>query len=186
MANLKVYTNDNVTTSKAFNTACKEVFAGVAARRDQIQQLAIVAVREAARESGGQATNNLTWLSKLMVLAEETKGINATKLAEYVRLILCCNTVSWDKKTKQLKKKSKATTLTYNTEPTGTWFDHGKPDTVDKAFDYGKRVTSAIKAAVDPEKGGMSFKEVIAAVAQAGITVDELLEAIDSAEEGEE
>lgn len=184
MANLKVYTNSNVTTSKAFNSACKEVFAGVAARRDQIQQLAIVAVREAARESGGQVCNNLTWLSKLMVLAEETKGINATKLAEYIRLILCCNTVTWDKKTKQLKKKNKTTVLAYNTEPTGTWFDHGKPDTIDKAFDYGKRVTSAIKAAVDPEKGGMTFKEVLAAVAQAGITIEDVLEAID--ESGEE
>lgn len=183
MANLKSYTNENLTTSKAFNTACKDVFSGIAARRDQVQQLLIVAVNEAARTSGGQVVNNLTWLSKVMVMAEETKGINATKLAEYVRLVLCCNTVSWDKKNKQLKKKGKTVVLAYNLEPTATWFDYGKPDTIDKAFDYGKRVTSAIKNAVDPEKGGMSFKEVIAAVAQAGITVEELLEAIDDTEE---
>lgn len=181
---LKSYNQTNVTNHKQFTKAIKDVFAGVAARNKQIQQLLIIAVNEAARESGGQVVNNLTWLSELMVLAEDTKGINATKLSEYVRVELCCNTVGWDKKTRQLKKKAKDTPLKYNLEPAHTWFDHGKPDTIEKAFDYGKRIESAISNALDPEKGGMTFAEVIKHVAQTGITVDDLIQAIqDNAEE---
>lgn len=179
---LKTYTNIN--THKAFSKAVSDVFSGIAGRNAQVQQLLVIAVNEAARESGGQVVNNLTWLSELMVMAEETKGINATKLSEYVRMVLCKNTVSWDKTKKQLKKKSKDTALEYDLTPAYPWFDHGKPDTVEKAFDYGKRVESAIRNALDPAKGGLTFAEVILHVAQTGITIQDMMEALNQLDKG--
>ena len=182
MKSLTAYSNTNVTNTKQFVTASKLVFGSIAQRNDQVQQLLILAVSEAARESGGQITNNLDWLSSILKLAEETKGINLVKMVRYVKEILCVNTVSWNSEKSKLNKVSdKAIKLTYNIEPATTWFDHGKKETVAKAFDYGKRATSAFEAAINPEKGGMTVAEVMAMFAGAnGVTIGDLMVAIET------
>lgn len=186
MSKLKQYSQSNVTDTKSFRKAIGEVFAGVKARNLQIQQLLLVALAEASRVSNGQPTNNLTWLSELLVLAEDTKGINATRIAEYVRIELCCNSVGWNKKKRQLVKRSKDVPLVYNTEPKCAWYDYGKPDSVDKAFDYGKSVINAVKKAIDPDKGGMTHKQIIECLAQVGFTVDDILDTIDEVTDKEQ
>ena len=183
---LKSFNSTNVTNTKQFTAACREVFAGVKARNNQIQQLLELGLAEAKRESGGQVTNNLTWLSMVLNMAEEAKGINATKVAEYVKIELCLNTVSWDKKAKQLKKRGKDMTLAYkDSDITVAWYDYGKPDTVDRAFDYGKGIINAIKKAQDPEKGNMTAKDIIGCLAQAGMTIDSILETMAELDEAE-
>ena len=182
MKSLTAYSNTNVTNTKQFVTASKLVFGSIAQRNDQVQQLLILAVSEAARESGGQITNNLDWLSSILKLAEETKGINLVKMVRYVKEILCVNTVSWNSEKSKLNKVSdKAIKLTYNIEPATTWFDHGKKETVAKAFDYSKRVTSAINSAMNNEKGGLTLAEVMMAVLSSDeVSVADLMTAIET------
>ena len=179
----KSFNTTNVTSTKQFNTAIKAVFGSIAERNLQVQELLIVAVNEAARESGGQITNNLDWLTSILGMAEETKGINLVKMVRYVKEVLCCNTVSWNSEKSRLAKVAdKSVKLTYNVEPLTTWFEHGKKETVAKAFDYSKRVTSAINSAMDNEKGGLTLNEVMAAVMQSeGVTINELMNAIAAA-----
>jgi hypothetical protein len=177
------YDNTNVTNTKQFVKATANVFNSIKERNAQIQQLLIIAVGEAASIKGGQVTNNLDWLTRILVLAEETKGINLVKMVRYVKEVLCVNTVSWNSEKSRLAKVAdKSVKLTYNVEPLTTWFEHGKKETVAKAFDYSKRVTSAINSAMDNEKGGLTLNEVMAAVMQSeGVTINELMNAIAAA-----
>lgn len=177
---LTTYTNANVTNTKQFNGAIQTVFGSIKERNNQIQQLLILAVGEASREAGGQVTNNLDWLTRILCLAEETKGVNLTKMVRYVKEVLCCNTVSWNSEKSRLSKVAKKDIkLTYNVEPDVTWFDYGKKETVAKAFDYGKRVTSAVSSAMSEEKGGLTLTEIMQAVIEAdGVTIAELMQAI--------
>jgi hypothetical protein len=170
---LKNFTTQNIQTSKQFNQALREVFNGIAGRNKQIQQLLILAVHEAARESGGQVTNNLSWLSSVLEIAEQTKGVNATRIASYVKEVLCCKSVSWNDKKKALCKAA-GCVLTYNTAPDVDWMDYGKPDKVQDAFDYGKRVTSAIRNAMDDKKGGLTTAEVLQSVMDGGVNSTDL------------
>jgi hypothetical protein len=178
---LTQYTQANVSNTKQFNTACKTVFSSIQARNEQVQQLLIIAVSEAARKSGGQVTNNLDWLTRILGMAESTKGINLTKMVRYVKEVLCCNTVSWNSEKSRLAKvQDKTIKLSYNLEPETTWYNHGKKETVAKAFDYGKRVTSAINSAMNQEKGGLTLAEVMQAVmASDDVTIAELIQAIE-------
>ena len=177
---LTTFDKSNVTTTKQFSKACQSVFGGIKARNEQVQQLLILAVNEAARESSGQVTNNLTWLTELIKYAEGTQGINFTKVVRYVKEVLCCNTVAWSATKNQLQKTSKKdVVLTYNTEPESSWYDYGKANNAAKEFDYGKRVTSAINSAMKADKGGMSAAEVVAAIlASDSINLDDLLNAV--------
>ena len=170
MSKLAEYNVKNVSTSKQFNKAVDVVFTGISGRNNQVQQLLVLAVNEAAREAGGQVTNNLTWLSKVLAIANETKGVNATRIASYVKEVLCKNTVAWNKEKKSLKKSAQVAHLEYDIEPKTEWFNHGKADKVEAAFDYGKRVANSIMAALDDDKGGMSTGEVLQAVLKGGIT----------------
>ena len=68
MKTLTAYNNTNVTNTKQFVTASKLVFGSIAQRNDQVQQLLVIAVGEAARISGGQVTNNLDWLARSLNL----------------------------------------------------------------------------------------------------------------------
>ena len=180
MTKLTAYTQANVKTTKDFTKACSAVFGSIAQRNEQVQQLLILAVNEAAKKSaGGQVGNNLTWLSNILIVAETTQGINLTKIVKYVKEVLCCNTVAWNKKENKLTKTSKKDVkLMYNLAPESTWFDYGKKATVAKEFDYGKRVKSAIIAATDPEKGGMTHEQIVQAIFEAGISIDDVLNAL--------
>ena len=63
MSKLTTYSQANVKTTKDFTKACTTVFGSISQRNEQVQQLLILAVKEAAKESaGGQVSNNLTWL----------------------------------------------------------------------------------------------------------------------------
>ena len=176
---LAKYTNVNVTNTKQFAKACSQVFGGIKQRNEQVQQLLILAVNEAAKESGGQVANNLTWLSELLKYAHDTNGINFTKVVRYVKEVLCCNTIAWSDTKKQVVKSSvKGVVLTYNTQPDTEWYNYGKKPSIAAAFDYGKRVTSAINSAMKEDKGGLSSKEVIDAILQSdGLNLNDLLEA---------
>lgn len=179
---LKKYTSANVTSTKQFNQAISTVFGSIAQRNEQVQQLLLLAVGEASRESGGQVTNNLDWLTRILVVAEETKGINLTKMVTYVKEVLCCNTVSWNSEKKRVtKRQDKDVSLEYNTSPDTTWYNHGKKETVAKAFDYGqKRVTSVVTQALAEDKGGLSLSEVMQAVlAVDTVSIRDLIEAMD-------
>lgn len=180
MATLTTYSQANVKTTKDFTKACTTVFGSIAQRNEQVQQLLILAVNEAAKLSAnGQPSNNLTWLSNLLVMAEETNGINLTKIVKYIKEVLCCNTVAWNKKDNKLTKTSKKDVkLMYNCEPESTWYDYGKKASVAKEFDYAKRVKSAIMSATDPEKGGLTHEDVIKAIFEAGITIDDVMNAM--------
>ena len=182
MTTLTQYNQSNITNSKQFNSALKTVFGSIAERNNQIQQLLIVAVNEAARESGGQVTNNLDWLSNALLMAQEAKGINVVKLSQYVKDVLCCGTICWNSKESKIKKTAaKNVKLTYNLEPKTTWFNYGKKETVAKAFDYSKRLTSAVDSAMSMEKGGLTINEVMLAIlASKNVTLSELLQAIDT------
>lgn len=177
---IKQYTLDNTTTSKQFNSALTMVMGSIAQRNEQVQQLAIIAVNEAARLNGDLPTNNLDWLTNLLVKAEQTKGINLAKLVKYVKEVLCCNTVSWNKEKSRLKKvNDKTVKLTYNVKPDVKWFDYGKKPTVARAFNYPSRITSSINSGMNAEKGGMTLAEVMKAVIAADdVTLDELMQAI--------
>lgn len=169
---MKTFTNENVQNSKQFNSAINEVFGAIGSRNEQVQQLLVLSVLEAAKlADNGTVTNNLNWLTSLLVKAEQTKGINLLKLVRYVKEVLCLNTVTWNaEKSRLTKVKDKAVVLQYDTAPTVTWFDYGKKETVKKAFDYGKRVTSAINNALDDDKGGMTKLEVVKAMLASGIS----------------
>jgi hypothetical protein len=178
---LKNYTTQNVTNTRQFNSALSTVFGSIAQRNNQIQQLLIIAVSEASRESGGQVTNNLDWLTRILMVAQETKGVNLPKMVKYVKEVLCCNTVSWNSEKNRLAKvNDKAVKLTYNTSPDIACFDDGKKETVAKVFDYGKRVTAAINSALSEDKGGMTVAEVMQAVmASDAVSLNDLMQAIE-------
>jgi hypothetical protein len=180
MTKLTTYTQANVKTTKDFTKACSAVFGSIAQRNEQVQQLLILAVNEAAKKSaGGQVGNNLTWLSNILIVAETTQGINLTKIVKYVKEVLCCNTVAWNKQENKLTKTSKkGVSLMYNCQPESTWYDYGKKNNVAKEFDYAKRVKSAIISATDPDKGGMTHEQVIQAIFEAGISIDDVLNAL--------
>jgi len=171
---LKQFDVNNVQTSKQFNSALSDVFAGITGRNKQLQQLLIVAVNEAARISGGQVTNNLSWLSAVLAKADETKGVNGQKIALYVKEVLCCKSVAWDVKKLTLKKSPSADVLEYNLAPEVSWYDFGKDPAVKEAFDYGKKLTSTVKAALDETKGGMTIAEVMEAIMAGGVTSTDL------------
>ncbi len=180
MTTLTTYSQANVKTTKDFTKACTTVFGSIKQRNEQVQQLLILAVQEAAKLSDkGQASNNLTWLTSVLIMAEDTKGISLNNLAKYVKEVLCCNTVAWNKKDNKLTKTSKKDVkLTYNTEPSSTWLTYGKAPSVAKEFDYAKRVKSAIISATNPDKGGLTHEDVIKAIFEAGITIDDVMNAM--------
>lgn len=166
---MKNFNVGEIQTSKQFNKALSEVFTGIAGRNNQLQQLLVIAVNEAARESGGQVTNNLSWLTSVLVMAEDTKGINATRIASYVKEVLCCKTVSWNNE-KRVLCKTQGKTLEYNTAPETTWMDYGRANKVKDAFDYEKKLTSLVTRCLDEEKGSMSTAEVLKAVMAGGVS----------------
>tara|TARA_B100001063_G_scaffold227047_2_gene237169 strand:- start:13711 stop:14277 length:567 start_codon:yes stop_codon:yes gene_type:complete len=180
MATLTTYSQANVKTTKDFTKACTAVFGSIKQRNEQVQQLLILAVQEAAKlSSNGQASNNLTWLSNILVIAEDTQGINLTKIVKYIKEVLCCNTVAWNKKDNKLTKTSKKDVkLMYNCEPESTWYEYGKKASVSKEFDYAKRIKSAIISATNPDKGGLTHEDVIKAIFEAGITIDDVMNAM--------
>ena len=174
---MKTYTNENISTPKQFNSAIKEVFGSIATRNQQVQQLLILAVNEAAKEVNGQVGNNLNWLTMLLNQAEQTKGIALVKVVKYVKEVLCCNTVSWNAETAKLTKvKTKGVKLTYNTAPLTEWYSYGKKETLKKAFDYSKAVTSSITSALDEKKGGLTKLDIIRAVMGAGFGGQEVID----------
>ena len=181
---LTTYTAQNVNSLKSLNKAINTVFGGVAARNEQIQQLLILSVNEAGKTSGGQVTNNLSWLSRMIEVAENTKGVNAKRITRYIVNVLCNETVSYNTETKQLaKKKDKEVKLSYTLEPTESWYDYEKAkDSSKAAFDYGKkRVTNVVTAALDTEKGGLTVTEVVQAMLDSkSLSLNELLKAMDS------
>ena len=182
MATLKQYDSKNTSSTKQFNVALNTVFGSIAQRNEQVQQLLIVAVCEAHRNGAdGMSTNNLDWLTRLLNLAEETKGVNLSKMVKYVSEVLCCKTVTWNTDKKRLAKKAdKKIKLSYNVEPDCSWFDYGKKATVAQAFDYGKRVTSAINSAMNEEKGGLTLNEIMLAVmASESVSIADLMAAIE-------
>lgn len=178
------YSIENVTSLKQLNKAIKTVFGGVAERNEQIQQLLLLGVGEAARESGGQVTNNLSWLSNIIMVADNTKGVNAKRIVRYVVTVLCNDTVSYNSETKQLaKKKSKEIKLSYTTEPQVEWYEYEKArDSAKAAFDYGvKRITNVVNAALDEEKGNITLAEVLTGVlASESVSLNDLLTAMQS------
>ena len=182
MKTLKSYTQADFTNLKSFNSAISRVFGSIAQRNEQVQQLLVIAVNEAAKENeAGQVGNNLTWLSSILEQAENTKGVNVKRVASYVKEVLCNNTVAWDGKKKQLRKAKKDQPIEYTVQPLVSWMEHGKKETVAQAFDYGKRVTSSIKNAMDGEKGGLSLDEVLnAIIAAEGVTAESLMDALNS------
>lgn len=167
---LKQFDINNVQTSKQFNSALSDVFAGITGRNKQLQQLLIIAVNEAARISGGQVTNNLSWLSAVLAKADETKGVNGQKIALYVKEVLCCKSVAWDVKKLTLKKSPSADVLEYNLAPEVSWYDFGKDPSVKEAFDWHKKTLTAMKSALDEGKGNMSVMELMAIAMEAGVT----------------
>tara|TARA_R110000823_G_C15952958_1_gene502568 strand:+ start:46782 stop:47357 length:576 start_codon:yes stop_codon:yes gene_type:complete len=176
------YTNQSINTMKKLNGAIKTVFGSIAERNEQIQQLLIVSVNEAARVSGEQVTNNLSWLSNIIAVADNTKGVNAKRITRYVVSVLCKDTVTYNSETKQLaKKKSKDIKLSYDVEPVQTWFEFEKAkDKAAAAFDYGqKRITNVVTAALDNEKGNITLSEVLMGVlACESVTVNDLMNAM--------
>ena len=182
---LAKYTSENVSTTKQLNKAVKDVFGSIADRNEQVQQLLILGVNEAAKESGGQVTNNLSWLSNIIARADDTKGVNAKRIVRYVVMVLCNDTVSYNSETMQLaKKKSKDIKLSYTCEPVATWFDfEKKKDSAKAAFDYGsKRVTNVVTAALDSEKGNLSIAELMQAVlASENVSIVDLMLAMENA-----
>lgn len=179
---LTKYTQANVTNTKQFTKATAMVFGSIKERNNQIQQLLVLAVAEAAKVTNGQVGNNLDWLTRILVLAQETKGVNLTKMVTYVREELCCNTVSWNNdKSRLTKVAKKEVKLKYNLTPEKSWFDYGKKETVAKSFDYGKRVTSAIKAAMSTDKGGMTTAELMQAIIASGeLGINDLMQAMET------
>lgn len=177
---MATYNSETIKTTKQFTRACNNVSKGFGTKSEEYQQLLVLAVNEAAREAGGQVTNNLTWLTQALLTAKQTNGINFTKVVRYVKEVLCCNTIAWSAAKKQVVKSSvKGTVLTYNTQPETTWYNYGKEPSIAAAFDYGKRVTSAINSAMKADKGGMSAAEVVAAIlASDSINLDDLLNAV--------
>lgn len=179
------YSIENVTSLKQLNKAIKTVFGGVAERNEQIQQLLLLGVGEAARVSGGQVTNNLSWLSNIIMVADNTKGVNAKRIVRYVVTVLCNDTVSYDSETKQLaKKKSKEIKLKYS-DGFGipAWYEYEKAkDSAKAAFDYGvKRITNVVNTALDEEKGNITLAEVLTGVlASESVSLNDLLTAMQS------
>lgn len=178
------YTNKNITSLKQLNKAIKAVLGGVVERNEQIQQLLVLSVAEAAKEAGGQITNNLSWLSNIIALADTTKGVNAKRITRYVVNVLCKETVSYNSETKQLcKKKSKEIKLKYDVEPAQAWYEYEKAkDSAKAAFDYGqKRVTNVVTAALDPEKGHLTVAELMQAViASDSVNITDLMLAMEN------
>lgn len=178
---MKTFNSSNVTSTKTFISACNSVFSGIAGRNQQLQDLLVIAVSEAAKlDSNGNASNNLSWLSAILVKAEETSGINLTKIVVYVKEVLCNSTVKWDAKKQILKKATKETSLVYTTEPTQTWFEYGKPASIEKAFD----VAGTLRRAIDNsrKKGNASNVEILAVIASLDFTADELMQAFEDNE----
>jgi hypothetical protein len=178
---MKTFNSANITSSKSFLSACNSVFGGISGRNQQLQELLVIAVAQAAKvDSNGNVGNNLSWLSSILVLAEQTNGINLAKIAVYVKEVLCQKTVKWDAKKQTLSKLNKDTSLSYNVEPSMSWYDYGKPAKLEAVFD----VAGTLRRAIDNsrKKGDASNSEILAVIASLDFTTAELMEAFESIE----
>ena len=175
---MKQFNGKNVTNTKQFKTAISDVFTGIGGRFNQIQDLLIVAVEQAATTNdAGQVGNNLNWLSELMNKAITTKGISYVKIEKYIKEVLCLGTVSFNHKTGAFSKKVGKDELCYSLEPKDTWFNY-KSGAPKPAFDYGNAVTTACKSAMNEKKGGLDLAHVLGHVMAAGITEAQLGDAL--------
>ena len=180
---MKTFDASNVTNSKQFTSALTSVMQGIAGRNKQLQELLLIAVNEASKlKEDGTAQNNLNWLSLLLVQAEGTKGINLQKITMYVKEVLCCNTVAWDKKKASLKKAGGVDAIMYDIMPSVTWFEYGKKPSIAKEFDGAKSIKNAVTNALDPEKGAMTKAQVLAVLATMDFSSEDLMNAIDTTE----
>lgn len=177
---MKTFNNTNITSTKSFLSACNAVFTGINGRNLQLQELLLVAVNEAAKvDKNDNPSNNLSWLSSLLVMAEQTNGINLSKIVTYVKEVLCCNTVKWDAKKQTLNKVNKDTKLEYCTNPMDTWFNHGKPNNLDKEFDYEASLSRALDKFFD--KGNKTIADLAIILAKKEINVNDVMLAMEFA-----
>jgi predicted signal transduction protein with EAL and GGDEF domain len=173
MTTLTNFMTKEFKNTKQFTKAVQSVMSGIASRNEQVQQLLIVATQEATK------SNNLTWLSNVLAVANETKGINATKIALYVKEVLCKSTVAWDRKDQKLTKSKLVDKLDYDVQPASTWYEYGGKDKVEKAFDRAKDITSRINSALAVDKGNLDTAVVVNAILSSNLTIEDILKAIE-------
>lgn len=156
---LKTYTGSM--TDGSFNRAVNDVFIGIAGRQNQLHQLLLIAFAKAQTErttdSGDTVTtDDFRWISTILAKAIETKGLNSSRMADWVSSCVTSpdSTVplKWDKKTSQLKKSKSGIRLVYDVQ--GTWFDYGKDPDITKSFEFAKRLESLLKSAAKAYEDG--------------------------------
>ena len=168
MSKVKAFTDVQM-TEKSFNAAVKDVFAGVQARQVQIHQLLTIAFSKAqTKRDDGTTVDDFRWISTILGTAIETKGLNSQRMAEWIKSCVTSPDspapLSWDQKTKQLKKSKSGIRLVYNV--TGTWFDFGKEDNVTKAFDFAAGLQAFLNKAAKAYSEGTMTPESKAAYEQ--------------------
>lgn len=164
---LKTFTPDSVRTDKNFSTAVLDVFSGVSARNQQIQQLIVIALNKAqtpAADDPTRTVDDFRWLSLLADKFESTRGLNLQQFVDYLKAHVKCEIVQpdktvvtksllWDVKTKQFKKPVKGAAVQYM-QITGTWFEFGKKPTLAAAFNLTGSFSSLINKAAKQAKDG--------------------------------
>lgn len=162
---LKTFTPDSVRTDKNFSTAVLDVFSGVSARNQQIQQLIVIAINKAQTPAADDVTrtvDDFRWLSLLADKFEQTRGLNLQQFVDYLKAHIKCGDKSlvWDVKTKQFKKPVKGAAVQYM-QITGTWYEFGKKPTLAAAFNLTGSFSSLInKAAKQAKDGALSPEDM--------------------------
>jgi len=153
---LKTYTG--IMTDGSFNKAVNDVFAGITARQDQLQQLLVVAFAKAQQQrEDGTTVDDFRWLSTILAKAIETKGLNSKRMADWINSCVSSpdtdRPLKYEQKTAQLKKSKAGIKLVYNVQ--GTWYDYGKPDDVQKSFAFAQQLESLLKRASKAYNDGL-------------------------------
>lgn len=175
---LKAFNAASITTDGKFSAAIKDVFTGITARNQQIQQLLVIALFKAqapASDDPARTVDDFRWLSMLADSFEGCRGLSLQQFTDYIKAHVHTvdgKSLRWDSKTKQFKKPEKGVLMVYK-PLAGTWFEFGKKPTIASQFNLDKSFHAVLnKAAKAAKEGALSpedlllFNKIKAAVMQ--------------------
>ena len=168
---LTAYNLDNISNIKKFNTAIATVLTSIEGRNKQLQQLLVIATVMAEK------SDNFTWLTNLVNKAKSTKGINASRILEYIRDVLCDNGIKWNKKESRIKKAKKGLVINYNTNPDVAWYEYKKANDSVRSIDYKKQFVNVAKRAIEHNVNSL---DLLVGMLEAGLTFEQLKTAMSS------
>ena len=163
---LKSFNAATITTDGKFSAAVKDVFTGITARNQQIQQLLVIALFKAqspASDDPERTVDDFRWLSLLADSFEGCRGLSLQQFTDYLKAHVQTvggKSLRWDTKTQQFKKPEKGVVMVYK-QLVGTWFEFGKKPTLASAFSFDKSFHAVLnKAAKAAKEGALSPEDL--------------------------